>query len=268
MRCVRPYATLFLLTLIAGPACDSNTPTTPTPAPAPTPAPTPTPTPTPPPTPSAPAALEAITLSDSTVPSQGRPVVTIRLTAPAPTGNASISLESSNPDVAKVPSNISVAAGQTSNTFTIDTATVRDSTAVTITARYEGVTMTAGLTIVPPALSPQFSVSSTSRGGDSCAITGAGGTVDCQFDASRSTGFVATYRWTLTIAGKERVINQPEGSAVFTPLTDCTFLSGGTLNSEGTESLRIALRLEDRQGNVTSAVERTVRLYPNGLCGY
>jgi hypothetical protein len=30
----------------------------------------------------------------------------------------------------------------------------------------------------------------------------------------------------------------------------------------------IALRLEDRQGNVTSPVTRTVKLYPNGMCGY
>ena len=103
--------------------CDSETPTTPTPAPAPTPAPVPAPPPPPPP---APAALESITISPSIVTGQTRPTATVRLTAPAPAGNAPIFVETTNSDVAKVPANISVAAGETTNSFAIDTSTVRN----------------------------------------------------------------------------------------------------------------------------------------------
>jgi len=268
IRCLRrPFVALFVVALIAVSACDSNeSPTTPTPPP--TPPPVTPPPPPPPPPPPAPAALESITLSESTVPSQGRPTATVRLTAPAPAGNAPIFVESSNSDVAKVPANVSVAAGETSNAFAIDTSTVRAPTTVTISARYLDVTMTATLTIVPPGLAAQFSVNSPSRGSDACAIASGAGTVDCVLDASGSSGFVSIYRWTLGIAGREMSVTMPEGSAAFTPLTDCNFLSGGSVQSDGSVPMTILLRLEDRQGNVTNPAQRTVKLYPNSQCGY
>jgi len=265
---IRLCAVLLLIAALSVSACDSNTPTTPTPAPAPAPPPAPPTTPPPPPSPPAPAALESLTLSESNVNGQSRPTATIKLTAPAPAGNAPITLESSIPDVAKVPANVSVAAGETTNSFAIDTSTVRSPTAVTISARYEGVTMTALLNVLPPTLVARFSVTSTSRGNDVCVITAPAGTLDCQFDASGSSGFVAVYRWTLTVGSKDLSLTQPEGSPVFTPLTDCTFLSGGSVSSDGTVAMPVVLRLEDRQGNVTSPLLRTVTLVPNGNCGY
>jgi hypothetical protein len=265
IRRLRSCAGLFVVALISISACDSKTPTAPTPAP---PTPTPTPAPTPAPPQPAPAALESIALSDSSVTGQAKPVATVKLTAPAPAGNASIAVESTNSDVAKVPANISVTAGETINSFAIDTSTVGAPTTVTISARYEGVTMTAVLTVLPPPLVPHFSVGSPTRGSDACGISTAAGGVDCQFDASASSGFIATYRWTLTLAGKELNLNMPEGSAVFSPATDCTFLSGGSPSSEGTVSMVVVLRLEDRQGNITNPIQRTVTVYPNALCGY
>jgi hypothetical protein len=170
--------------------------------------------------------------------------------------------------VAKVPANVSVAAGETTNTFAVDTSTVRNATAVTISARYEGVTMTAVLNVLPPTLVPHFTVTSASRGNDACAITAPAGTLDCQFDASGSSGFVAVYRWTLSVGSKELTLTQSEGTPVFTPLTDCTFLSEGSIASDGTVSMPVVLRLEDRQGNVTSPLQRAITVYPNGQCGY
>jgi hypothetical protein len=166
-----------------------------------------------------------------------------------------------------VPGNVSVAAGETTNSFAVDTSTVRNATTVTISARYEGVTMTAALTVLPPPLQPQFSVRSPSRGDDACAIVTAAGAVDCQFDASRSSGFPSIYRWTLTVAGKDLTLNMPEGSAVFTPATDCAFLSGGSIENERV-AMVVVLRVEDRQGNVSNPVQRTIALFPNSQCGY
>ena len=223
------------------------------------------PAPTPPP-PAAPAALESITLSASTVVGQAEPTATIRLTAPAPAGNAHITLEATNRDVAKVPANVSVAAGATTNTFTVDTSTVRETTTVTINARYLGVVMTTVLTVVPPPLEAQFRVTSAIRGDDACVIVSAAGAVDCVFDASRSTGFPSQYRWTFTVAGKDLTVNMPESQASFTPATDCAFLSGGTC-------LRARWRCWSRcksgpAGQHQHPMQRTIDLVPNGMCGY
>ena len=263
VSCARAFAPLVLaLIVVSAAACDSKD----TPTPAPTPVPTPAPTP--PPAPTAPAVLESITLSESTVRSQARPIGTVRLSAPAPAGNAPISLESSDTIVVRVPGNVSIAAGETTNAFTIDTSTVRFTTAVTIVAKYQDVTVSTVLTVLPPSLAAFFTVTSPSKGGDACSIINSAGATDCQFDASRSEGLVSTYSWTFTVAGKELSTSVPEGSPVYTPPTDCTFLSGGSGSSAGTIAMVAALRVRDREGSVSDSTQRTVELTPNGFCGY
>ena len=263
---LRPCAALLLVAVMSAPACDSKTPTAPTPPP-PVPTPVPTPPPQPTPIPPATAAIESITLSESTVPSQGRPVATVKLTAPAPAGSAPILLETTNTDVAKVPANVSIAAGETTTTFSIETSTVRTATTVTIEARYLGVAVRTTLTVVPPAVQPQFRVHSPSVGDDACAITSAAGAVDCVLDASRSTGFPSQYRWKLTVAGNELTFNMPEETPAFTPTTTCAFLAGGSL-SQGEVAMVVTLQVQDRAGNVSNPLQRTIDLIPNGQCGY
>jgi hypothetical protein len=87
------------------------------------------------------------------------------------------------------------------------------------------------------------------------------------FDASRSTGFV-TYRWTLTMPSNELTINQPEGTPVFTPATTCSFLGGGSLNSDGTVTMAVTLQVRDRQGNTSTTGPRNISVVPGGQCGY
>jgi hypothetical protein len=202
------------------------------------------------------------------VPSQGRPIATVKLTAPAPAGGAPILLETTNTDLAKVPSSVSIAAGETSTTFAIETSTVRTPTTVTIEARYLGVAVRATLTVVPPAVQPQFKVVSPTVGEDACAITSAAGAVDCVFDASRSTGFVSQYRWKIAVAGNELTINMPEGTPAFTPATTCALLAGGSLSSEGEVAMIVTLQVQDRDGNVSNPLQRTIDLIPKGQCGY
>jgi len=260
-------AALLLAAVLFASACDSNTPTTPTPTPPPPPPPPVVTPPPPPPTPPAPAAIEALTLSESTVPSQARPIATVKLTAPAPAGNALILLETTNTDLAKVPANVSIAAGETTTTFAIETSTVRTATTVTIEARYLGVAVRTTLTVVPPDVQPQFRVHSPSVGDDACAITSAAGAVDCVFDASRSTGFPSQYRWKLTVAGNELTFTMPEESPAFTPTTTCAFLAGGSI-SNGEVAMVVTLQVQDREGKVSNPLQRTIDLIPNGQCGY
>src|SRR5688572_3197062 len=119
-RCARVSIGIIVLSLFALAGCGDDTPT------APTPPVTPPVTPPPPPPPPPPevAALSSLTLSPSTVRSQVRPQGTVTLTAAAPAGGAVVTLQSGTVDVAKVPSGVTVAAGATTQTFTIDTSTV------------------------------------------------------------------------------------------------------------------------------------------------
>ena len=63
---------------------------------------------------------------------------TVTLSAAAPTGGAVVTLGSSNAAVAAVPASVTVAAGQTTATFSITTTAVATATPVTITASYSG----------------------------------------------------------------------------------------------------------------------------------
>lgn len=244
--------------------CGDDSPATP---PTPTAPTTPTPAPTPPPPPPAVAELESVTLNPDNVESQGNPEGTVRLTAAAPSGGAVVTLSSGNPDVVQVPANVTVAAGSTSNTFRIGTSTVGTNSVVTIIATYAGVTKSAPLTVLPPALAANFTVTSSSRGTDACDIVSSGGAVDCVFNASGSRGFVARYLWTMKIGSTELSFSAPDDQATVTPTTTCGFLANGTSDS-GKLSMDVSLQLEDRSGNRSGTARRTVAVHHNGRCGY
>jgi len=78
--------------------------------------------------------LSSLSLSPSTVVGGAGSTGTVKLTGAAPSGGISVSLSSSNPSVATVPSSVTVASGESSATFNIDTASVSNSTSVSIAA--------------------------------------------------------------------------------------------------------------------------------------
>ena len=92
-----------------------------------------------------------VLLSQSSVKGgQTVPSNSVRLDGPAPPGGLTLSLSSSNPDVATVPSTVLVTAGeQTSHTFQIATSKVTSQTSVTISASYHGITQSATLLVTP-----------------------------------------------------------------------------------------------------------------------
>ena len=177
-----------------------------------------------------------------------------------------VELSSGNPAIAKVPSGMTVQAGEKTGTFGVDAATVLSTSTVTIIASYLGVTKTAVLTVQPPALVPKFSVTSPSKGADACSIIDVAGAVDCQLDASASEGFAVRFIWTLRVGGS--TFTQTAVAPLFLPGTTCGFLAGGTVASDGTLAMSAALQVEDRSGNRSGTVEKTVSLTPNGRCGY
>jgi hypothetical protein len=193
---------------------------------------------------------------------------TITLTAAAPTGGATISLDSSDRDVARPPSTVTVPAGSNTVSFNIETSTIREAVTITIFSSYAGVNRNATLRVQPPQLVPQFSVTSPSKGDNACEITNANGDVDCRADASASQGFPSQFLWTFrAVTGKE--ITKNTSTAETIAETDCGMLKGATEKNDGTTiDFFISLQLRGRDGTLSSVVTKSVTLTHNGHCDY
>jgi hypothetical protein len=76
------------------------------------------------------------------------------LSTAAAAGGAVVSLSSSNPGVASVPSTVTVLGGNQGASFTVTTTSVTASTTVTVTGSYNGTTRSATMTVSPAAPSP------------------------------------------------------------------------------------------------------------------
>src|SRR2546426_1680769 len=95
-----------------------------------------------------PPVLSSLTLNPTTViGGLQNSTGTVTLNAPAPAGGAQVALSSSNPSVASVPASVTVPAGATSVTFTVNTSIVVFSQSVTITASYNGSSRSATLIV-------------------------------------------------------------------------------------------------------------------------
>ena len=99
--------------------------------------------PAPPPAP----ALQSLTLSPSTVMGGASSTGAIRLTGAAPAGGVVVTLTSSRPTRATVPTTVTVPAGSATVTFTVSTSPSPTNTSSIITATAGGISKTAGLTI-------------------------------------------------------------------------------------------------------------------------
>jgi hypothetical protein len=121
------------------------------------------------------ANLKTFTVTPSTL-SGGTPITgTITLAAPAPTGGASITVTSTNNALVTPPTPVIVPAGQSTVTFTIQTATVSSNQTVVLTATRAGVTKTANVNLTVSQIgvsSVTFSPSSVLGGANStCTVT-------------------------------------------------------------------------------------------------
>ncbi len=74
---------------------------------------------------------------------------TVTLNQPAPAGGAVLTLSASDPKAAKVPSTVTVPAGQSSVSFPVQGSGVSITTIVTLVAQYNGGTASASLTVAP-----------------------------------------------------------------------------------------------------------------------
>ena len=181
---------------------------------------------------------------------------------------AVVALDSSNTDVAKVPSSVTVAVGSRTGTFLVDTSTVAERTVVTIGAQFEGVRQTNTLTVLTPVLTPRFTVSSDSKGSNACSIIDGSGNTDCRLDASGSGGVIGQFLYTFDVEGDTLTMNTPSTTA--SADTTCSLLSGAS-TSGGTIQMTIRLDLRGRDNTASASSARasqTVTVTTNGFCGY
>jgi PKD repeat protein len=93
----------------------------------------------------------SLSVSPSSVDGGNAATGTVTLSNAAPTGGAVVTLGSSNPTVASVPTSVTVAAGLTSATFSIATTAVSAPTLVSLSATYPaGLTVNGSITVGPP----------------------------------------------------------------------------------------------------------------------
>jgi hypothetical protein len=95
------------------------------------------------------ASLSAVSVSPTSVVGGTTAQGTITLTSAAPSGGAVVTLNSANTSAVSVPASVTVAAGASSATFSVNTSGVSANTGVTITATYAGVSRTTTLTVTP-----------------------------------------------------------------------------------------------------------------------
>jgi hypothetical protein len=104
-------------------------------------------------TPSA-ASLSAVSVNPISLVGGGTAQGTITLTGGAPSGEAVVTLSSANTSVVSVPPSVTVVAGASSATFSVNTSAVAANTSVVITATYAGVSRTTTLTVTPASSPP------------------------------------------------------------------------------------------------------------------
>jgi uncharacterized repeat protein (TIGR03803 family) len=97
--------------------------------------------------PAPPPTLKGLTLAPSAVVGGQGSTATVTLGGPAPSGGGVVALSSSNSSVASVPPIVTVPGGATSASFVVSTKPVKRTKTTTITASYNGSSVSATLTV-------------------------------------------------------------------------------------------------------------------------
>src|SRR5262245_4137516 len=108
---------------------------------------------------------------------------TVELVMPAPPGGAVVTLASDNPSVVQVPPSVTIAAGNSTNSFGITTTPVTTATAARISATPGGVTKTAFINVGPDPSAPPLLASVTLGAASVAGGTSVSGTVSLSASA-------------------------------------------------------------------------------------
>jgi len=118
------------------------------------------------------ATLSSLTVSPSSVAKGASATVSFALSAPAPSGGATVAFTTNNSGF-PVPSTYTIQAGQTTGTMTVGSSTViTATTTTTVTASYGGSSKTASITVTVSSLPGSFTLSAAAPVCDQSAPAG------------------------------------------------------------------------------------------------
>ena len=138
-----------------------------------------------------------------------------------------VSLSSSNPSVASVPSTVTVPAANQVGVFNVSTSAVSTSTTVTITATFNGGTKTATLTVSPsappppPPQSATLTLTASGRSGE--RVTSAPAGINVAVGSSGSASFATGTSITLSVSNGRDAIWSGACSSGGSKQRSCTF---------------------------------------------
>ncbi len=154
-----------------------------------------------------PTALVGVSFTPNAVAGGTVATGTVTLNGPAPSGGIQVTLTGSSASYAKVPAWAIVPEGNTTGTFLVPTVSVTTGHAVTVTAKFGGVTETTTLGIDPALLAkitanpPNFAGGTTSTG--TVSITGPAPSSGIQVKLTSSNTKAATVPASVTIPSKK-----------------------------------------------------------------
>ncbi len=172
-------------------------------------------------------ALTTITLGPTTVAGGNGAQGTVALSAPAPTGGATVPLSSSSP-AATVPTSVTIAAGATTAVFSVSTVAVSTSTAATISGSYGGATRSAALTVAPtgePTPSATLTVTATGRSGERVTSSPTG--INVAVGGTGAASFALGTSVTLSVSNGRDAVWSGACSSGGNKARTCTFTLGG-----------------------------------------
>jgi hypothetical protein len=202
------------------------------------------------PDPNAPPLLQSMTITPASVAGGTNATGTVFLSAPAPAGGISVTLATSNANVARAPGIVSVPGGQTSASFTITTFAVGNNTSVTITAFYD-TTTSANLTVTagaPPSPTPPASPtppSSPTPGLPAPSL------ISPAADARFAPGTNITFDWNDVAGATSYTIQIDDQDTFASPLILNQSVESSQLSTNTLPTLRMWWRVRANNGGVS-----------------
>ena len=177
-------------------------------------------------------AVSSVTLNPSTVTGGVSSTATVTLNS-ANGGQAFVTLASSNTVLATVPNSVTIPSGQTSATFTVNTAQVTSTSSVSISATFENVTKSATLTLNPSGAPPPppsgqtatLSVSASGRTGERVTSNPAG--INVSVGSTGSATFTVGTTITLSVSNGRDAIWSGACSSGGNKTRTCSFKLSG-----------------------------------------
>jgi hypothetical protein len=186
-------------------------------------------------------ALSTWNCSPLTINTPGTSSCTVSLNGTAPSGGFPVSLSSNNVSLA-VPSSVSVAAGQTANTFTATAAQVSANQSSVVTASAGGLNLTNTISLVAPAQFSSLACAPSTLGSNASST--------CTVTLNKA----ATSAATITLASNNGLLTVPANVTVATGQVTATFTAtSGTVSSSQNASVTATLSGQSQQATISLA---------------